>query len=125
MDVYVDRGKMDGLITGAVKRTGSGRLLTTLTHDLLYARMPEGTRARLLGTMSGGDDQTTCSRWLIPGIGRRELLVDRAKLSKLIASAEPWSPPPPPEEAARRALARERLRQLRGIGADSAQPALL
>lgn len=113
MDVYVDRRKMDGLIQGAVKRTTSGRLLTTLTHDLLYAYMPEGHRAKLIGTMSGGDDETTCSVWVIPGIGRRQLIVKRSKLAEVIRQAEPWSPPPPPDVAARQAEARQRLRALR------------
>lgn len=123
MDVYVDRKKLDGLAKGAIHRTRQGRLLTDLTHELIYARMPEGSRARLLGTVSGGDDSHTISRWAIPGIGRRELLVDRAKLGQIIASAEPWSPPPPPDVAARQALGRQRLRELRGIGTE--QMALL
>jgi hypothetical protein len=116
MDVYVDRKKMDGLVKGAVRRTRSGRLLTDLTHELLYARMPEGSRARLLGTVSGGDDVHACSVWAIPGIGRRQLYVDRAKLGATIRTAEPWSPPPPPELAARQAAARLELARRRGVG---------
>lgn len=125
MDVWVDRKKMDGLIQGAVKRSGSGRLLTTLTHDQLYARMPEGLRARFLGTVSGGDDEMACSIWGIPGIGRRQLIVKRSKLAEVIRHAEPWSPPPPPDVQERQAAARARLRQLRPQAAGPGQLSLL
>jgi hypothetical protein len=120
MDVWVDRKKMDGLIQGAAKLSLGGRPLTTLTHGLLYARMPEGQRAKLLGTTSGGDDEWSASVWVIPGIGRRQLYVKRAKLAEVIRSASPWSPPPPPEVAERQAAARARLRSMRPL--PSAEP---
>jgi hypothetical protein len=125
VNVWLDRRKMDGLIKGAVRRSGSGRLLTDLSHDLLYARMPADRRALLLGTCSGGDEMHSVSRWVIPGIGRRELIVDRAKLAQLIREAEPWAPPAAPEVRARQSDARERLRRLRGLAADEGQMALL
>lgn len=118
MKVFVTRQRLDGLLKGAIKHSRSRRPLTDLTHDRLYDRMPANQRALLLGTISGGDETHSVSRWLIPGIGRRELIVARDVLAKVIQEAEPWAPPPPPELAARQSAARARLAQRRGLGAD-------
>jgi hypothetical protein len=115
MDVWVERTRLAQLIgrQDTVRRSFSGKPLTDLTADLVKARMPDGTRARFLGTMSGGDHSHAVSSWAIPGIGRRTVTVDRVTLSTVLAQAEPWSPPPPPDVRARQAAALARLRSLR------------
>lgn len=115
MDVWVERTRLAQLIgrQDTVRRSYSGKLLTDLTADRIKARMPDGLRARFLGTMSGGDHSHSVSSWFIPGIGLRTITVDSATLSTVIAQAEPWSPPPPPDVADRQAEARARLRALR------------
>lgn len=114
MDVWVTRKRMDGLIEGSAKAYGS-RPFSTLSHDQLYDRMPEKLRAKLLGTISGGDDEWSVSLWAVPGIGRRQLIVKRSTLGKVIREAEPWTPPAPPEVVDRRAAALAALRAARGI----------
>lgn len=66
-------------------RSSSGRL----TFD----QVPAGAQAVSLGTISGGDEHHSVSVWWIPGVGRRELTVDRVKLAKVLADAVPWQPP--------------------------------
>lgn len=80
-----DRRRLAALVgsNAVVRRSSSGRLLTTLTKDQVMAQMPTGARAVLLGTMSGDETHVT-SRWAIPGVGRRELIVERNKLAEII-----------------------------------------
>lgn len=124
MDVWVERTRLAQLIgrQDTVRRTFSGKLLTDLSADLVKARMPDGTRARFLGTMSGGDHSHAVSSWAIPGIGRRTITVDRVTLAGIIEHAEPWEPPVPPEVADRRAAALARLRDRRGLAAPEVEP---
>lgn len=127
MKTWVTRTRLAQLIgrDDTVRRSTSGRWLTDLTAESIKARMPADQRALLVGTMSGGDDSLACSTWLIPGIGRRTVTVNRDALCSIISKAEPWSPPVPPEVEARRILARDRLRSLRQLAAVEGQGRLL
>jgi hypothetical protein len=81
--VTVGRARLLGLLAGSIRHSYTGRPLTSLTPELVKARMGVKDRATFRGSISGGDEQHTLTRWEVPGLGLRELLVARSKLAEL------------------------------------------
>lgn len=79
-----DRRRLAALVgsNAVVRRSFSGRLLTTLTKEQVMERMPAGARARVLSVMTG-DEVYVTALWAIPGIGRRSVVMERSKLADL------------------------------------------
>lgn len=116
MTVYVDRAKLLSLLGASVRTTRGGRPLTRLNADLVKERMPSAQRARLVCSMSGGDESHTVTSWFVPGIGQAQLILDRVKLGKAIAEAEPWSPPRPTRAESLARLKRMRAASVEQLG---------
>lgn len=92
--VAVTRQRFEGLLKGAQFRVGAGANSWKLTHEELGRRAPARLPVVSLGTMSGGDDQVTCSLWWVPGLGTLSLYVERATLGPALEQATPWHPEP-------------------------------
>lgn len=84
-----DRRRLAALVgsNAVVRRSFSGRLLTTLTADQVKERMPAGALARIV-QVTTADELHVSALWAVPGIGRRQLIMERSKLANLVLEPE-------------------------------------